>query len=131
MASPALNLDLSGIAIDQLEIPDPIANAFVSVQTTMNNLGNVHIAADAAIQTSKLELGAGSATSPVTNNNVFYRSKNAAGSLRDLVGIDSADNIIFSANINGVIVEGCHEESFQVNVGTLNAGAQSAQQTLT
>ena len=54
MAATALNLDLSGIAVDQLEIPDPIANAFVAVQATMNNLGNVHIASDAAIAQSKL-----------------------------------------------------------------------------
>lgn len=131
MAAPALNLDLTGIAVDQLEIPDPIANAFANVQTVINNLGNIHIASDAAIATAKLELGGGSATSPITNNNVFYRSKKAAGAVSDLIGLDSADNVIMQMNIDGTMRENAHEETYTVNVGTLGANAQSAQQTMT
>jgi hypothetical protein len=131
MAAPALDLDLTGIAVNQLEIPDPIANAFVLVQTTVNSLGNIHVASDAAIATSKLQLASHSPTPIVLDNNVFYRALDAGAVLRDLLGLDTASNVIFSANINGTIVEGCHEESFQVNVGSLGAGAQSAQQVLT
>lgn len=54
MAAPALNLDLSAIVIGQPRVPDPIANALSTIQTTINSLGNVHIASDAAIAITKL-----------------------------------------------------------------------------
>ena len=57
MAAPALNLDLTGIAIGQPRVPDPIYNAFSAIQTTLNSLGNVHMAADMALATSKLAGG--------------------------------------------------------------------------
>ena len=66
MAAPALNLDLSGLVLGQPRVPDPMYNALSSVQTTINSLGNVHIAADAGIVTSKLALGALSGSSLMT-----------------------------------------------------------------
>lgn len=56
MAAPALNLDLSAIAIGSPRVPDPIANALSIIQTTINSLGNAHIASDAAIEISKTAL---------------------------------------------------------------------------
>lgn len=55
MAAPALNLDLSAIAIGSPRVPDPIANALATVQTTVNSLGNIHIATDANIAISKTD----------------------------------------------------------------------------
>uniref|UniRef100_A0A832MLC2 Uncharacterized protein n=1 Tax=Eiseniibacteriota bacterium TaxID=2212470 RepID=A0A832MLC2_UNCEI len=43
----------------------PIANALATVQSTLNNLGNVHVADDAAIAGSKLDLTSG--TGAITN----------------------------------------------------------------
>ena len=57
MAASALNLDLSGLVLGQPRVPDPIYNALTSIQTTINSLGNVHIAADAAIDPSKIDFG--------------------------------------------------------------------------
>jgi hypothetical protein len=99
MSAPALNLDLSGIAVSQPRVPGPIASAFATVQTTMNSLGNIHIASDAAIATSKLELAAGSPTAIGMNNNVAYKAKNAAGTLKDLVKLGT-DDLLRLSQIN-------------------------------
>lgn len=66
MAAPALNLDLSSIAIGSPRVPDPIANALSIIQTTINSLGNAHIASDAMIAISKTLLG--TYTQPATWN---------------------------------------------------------------
>ena len=63
MAAPQLSLDLSNIAIGKPRVPDPIATALALIQTTLNSLGNVHIADDAAIATAKLALAANLAVS--------------------------------------------------------------------
>src|SRR5262245_12204391 len=65
MAAPQLNLDLSGIALGQPRVPDPIANALAAIQTTVNARGDVHIAADAAINPSKINFGATGAQSTI------------------------------------------------------------------
>lgn len=131
MAASALNLDLSDIAVDELESPVPIANALSTIQSTLNNLGNIHVASDAAIATSKLELGAGSSTVIALNNNIALQAKLAAGTLVNLLKLDTSDNVLERANINGTMVNDTHEETYTVNVGTLGASAQSAQQTMT
>lgn len=105
MAAPALNLDLSGIAVDQLEIPDPIANAFSTVQTTVNSLGNVHIAADAAIDTDKLELGSGSTTVIVLNNNVALQFKNAAGSPAGSMKQNTSNDLVIEGASAGISLQ--------------------------
>lgn len=76
MAAPALNLDLSGIAIGQPRVPDPIATALAAIQTTINSLGNIHIAADATIAISKTELAIYIAPTNWATP-LFYKNDNA------------------------------------------------------
>lgn len=85
MAAPALNLDLSGIAIGQPRVPDPIYNALASIQTTINSLGNAHIAADADIDISKTTLGTFTDWSDWTPTYTGFSANPTTGSAKYMV----------------------------------------------
>lgn len=84
------SLPNDGESIDAADVN----TAFNTIVNDYNgSIANANIASNAAISTSKLELGGGSSSNIILNNNVALQAKNTGGSAQNLLYI-GADNIM-------------------------------------